>query len=74
MTTTPRRRLIRPNAPPTTISPTTLQLQKLRNKLDKDRQDLARWMSRLKRAFTFVQKHHCRIARIERQITNLEGA
>jgi hypothetical protein len=48
-------------------------LQKLRSKLDKDRQDLARWMSRLKRAFTFVQKHHGRIARLERQITKLGG-
>ena len=71
--TTPRRRLIRPNAPTTNTSSATLQLQKLRGKLDKDRRDLARWMSRLKRAFTFVQKHHCRIARLERQITKLEG-
>jgi hypothetical protein len=72
--TTPRRRLIRPTAPaPTTTSPATLLLQKLRSKLDKDRQDLARWMSRLKRAFTFVQKHHGRIARLERQITKLGG-
>jgi hypothetical protein len=49
-------------------------LQKLRSKLDKDRKDLARWMARLKRAFTFVQKHQLRIARIERQITKREGA
>ncbi len=70
---TPRRRLIRPATPPAT-PPTAQQLQKLRTKLEKDRRDLARWMSRLKRAFSFVQKHQLRIARIERQITKLEGA
>jgi hypothetical protein len=72
--TTPRRRLIRPTTSPTDPSQATIQLQRLRSKLDKDRKDLARWMARLKRAFTFVQKHQQRIARIERQITKLEGA
>ena len=72
--TTPRRRLIRPSIRPTAQPKTALQLQKLRTKLDKDRRDLARWMSRLKRAFSFVQKHHARIVRLERQITKLEGA
>ena len=70
---TPRRRLIRP-ATPAATPPTAGQLQKLRTKLEKDRRDLARWMSRLKRAFSFVQKHQQRIFRIERQITKLEGA
>ena len=70
---TPRRRLIRPAASPASTPLTAQQLQKLRNKLDKDRKDLARWMSRLKRAFSFVQKHQHRITRLERQITKLEG-
>jgi hypothetical protein len=70
--TTPRRRLIRPTTPATDPQPAA-QLQQLRTKLDKDRKDLARWMARLKRAFTFVQKHQQRIARLERQITNLHG-
>jgi hypothetical protein len=72
--TTPRRRLIRPSAPSNGQPQTALQLQKLRAKLDKDRRDLARWMARLKRALTFVQKHQLRITRLERQITKLQGA
>ena len=71
--TTPRRRLIRPAAPHNGQPQTALQVQKLRTKLDKDRQDLARWMSRLKRSFSFVQKHSQRITRLERQIAKLEG-
>ncbi len=69
--TTPRRRLIRPapSNPPNNAP----QLQKLRAKIEKDRQDLARWMARLKRAFTFVQKHQRRIARLECQIAKLGG-
>jgi hypothetical protein len=70
--TTPRRRLIRPISP-SEPQPASLQLQKLRAKLDKDRKDLARWMVRLKRTFHFVQKHQQRIIRAERQITKLEG-
>ena len=70
--TTPRRRLIRQPVP--SPSDNSAALPKLRAQLEKDRKDLARWMSRLKRAFSFVQKHQQRIARIERQITKLEGA
>ena len=70
--TMPRRRLIRPT---TTAAdpPPAAHLQKLRAKLAKDRKNLARWMARLKRAFTFVQKHQQRIARLERLITKLHG-
>jgi hypothetical protein len=71
--TTPRRRLIRPAALHNGQPSTAQHVQKLRLKLDKDRRDLARWMSRLKRAFSFVQKHQTRITRLERQITKLEG-
>lgn len=75
--TLPRRRLLR-SAPPTSTPPAsapdpTSKLAKLRAKLHKDRRDLARWMARLKRAFHFVQKHHGRITRLERQIAQLEG-
>jgi len=71
--TMPRRRLIRPATPAAAPPPTSQQLQKLRAKLEKDRKNLARWMARLKRAFTFVQKHQQRIARLERLITKLHG-
>ena len=70
--TSPRRRLIRPTTPAADPQPAA-HLQTLRAKLAKDRKDLARWMVRLKRAFTFVQKHQQRIARLERQVTKFEG-
>ena len=70
--TTPRRRLIRP-APPSQPD-NSQQVQKLRAKLENERRGLARWLSRLRRAFTAMDKHSQRIARIERQITKLQGA
>ena len=71
--TTPRRRLIRPARSSSEAPQSSVQSQKLRAKLEKDRKDLARWMARLKLAITFVQKHHHRITRLERQIAKLEG-
>jgi hypothetical protein len=55
-------------------SPNANQLQKLRTKLVKERNDLARWMTRLRRAFNATDKHHRTIVRLERQINHLEGA
>jgi len=71
--TTPRRRLLRPDTPPITSVQSANQLQKLRSKLEKDRAGFARWLARLKRAFTAIDKHQRRIARLERQINKLEG-
>lgn len=80
--TLPRRRLLRPAPPASASAPPApapdrtaklAKLAKLREKLHKDRRDLARWMARLKRAFHFVQKHQGRITRLERQIAQLEG-
>jgi hypothetical protein len=70
--TTPRRRLIRP-ASPSPPDPSQ-KLQKLRARLEKERRDLARWLSRLRRAFTATDKHSQRITRLERQITKIQGA
>ncbi len=71
--TTPRRRLIRPatSSGPADHSP---QVQKLRARLESERIGLARWMSKLRRAFNALDKHQQRIARIERTISKLEGA
>jgi hypothetical protein len=69
--TTPRRRLIRPAAP--VPSDHSLQLQKLRARLEENRRGLTRWLSKLRRAFNAMDKHNRRIARLERQITHLEG-
>lgn len=70
--TTPRRRLIRP--PRSSHSHPAAQLQKLHAKLAKERLDLSRWMTRLKRAFHAVEKHQQRISRLEKQIHVLQGA
>ena len=72
--TAPRRRLVRP---PSTSSPTQPQrpqaLPKARARLTQARNALARWMTRLKRAFNAVMKEQRAIARLERQIRTLEG-
>ena len=73
MATTPRRRLIRPD-PPLAPAPPQIdrQVQKLRTRLDKERLALARWLKKLKRACTAVQKLQQTIRRVERSITQLE--
>jgi lipid II:glycine glycyltransferase (peptidoglycan interpeptide bridge formation enzyme) len=48
------------------------QIEKLRTRLSQERTSLARWQTRLKRAFTTVEKHQKRIGRLERQIAFLE--
>jgi hypothetical protein len=72
---TPRRRLVRrPAHPPTGDERRQRQLARLRVRLDEQRQALARWMSRLRRAFHAVEKHQRSIHRLDRQITQLEGS
>ena len=44
----------------------------VRNRLVQDRTALARWMSRLKRAFHVVEKLQQRVARLDRQLASLE--
>jgi hypothetical protein len=68
----PRRRLIRPTQPQPPEP--SQQVQKLRAKLEDERRGLARWLSRLRRAFTAMNKHSERIARLERQIAKIQGA
>jgi hypothetical protein len=48
------------------------RVQKQRHRLESERAALARWMTRLKRAFTFVEKIQRTIGRLERKITQLE--
>jgi len=68
----PRRCIIRPAPTPPTSQQRQQQLQKLRSRIDHERSSLGRWQTRLKRAFTTVEKHQKRIARLERQIAFLE--
>jgi len=48
-------------------------LPKARARLTQARNALARWMTRLKRAFHAMDKQQRAIARLERQIRTLEG-
>ena len=70
---TPRRNLVRPTVPPTTVrQPANQRLLKLRGRRDKERTALARWMTRLRRAFHAVERTQLRLSRIERQIAQQE--
>jgi hypothetical protein len=66
--TTLRRRILRP-APVVLPQPQSDRLfHKLLSQLEEERKSLARWMTRLKRAFHTVEKVQKRITRIEHQL------
>ena len=66
--TTARRRVLR-SAPPTVTDARQQQrLVRVREQLASERAALARWMTRLKRAFHAVEKHQARIGRLERRL------
>jgi hypothetical protein len=71
---TPRRRIVRP-APQAdaTVQQRQRRAQRLRGRLVEDRTALARWMSRLKRSFHAVERLQQRVARLDRQLSSLEG-
>jgi exonuclease VII small subunit len=70
--TTPRRRLIRPALVPAPVASTSARLQKLRERLEKEQVALARWVTKLRRSFHAFERCQRSVARIERQITQLE--
>jgi hypothetical protein len=72
--TAPRRRLIRPASPNTPSPEQQRRPQRLRASLERERATLARWMARLKRTFHVAERQQQRTARLERQITKLEGS
>jgi hypothetical protein len=70
---TPRRRIIRPQPPaPATDARRQRRLERLRANLEKERQALARWKTRLRRAFRAVEKHTRNVLRLEKQIHDQE--
>jgi len=69
----PRRRLIRPEVRAATPSGQQHKIQKLRSRTDQERERLKKWMTRLRRAFHAVEKQQQLLARLERQITKLQG-
>jgi hypothetical protein len=68
----PRRRLLRPPSPPSENGRRHQLLATRRTKLEAEQQSLARWMSRLKRAFHAVERLQLRVTRMEREIARLE--
>jgi hypothetical protein len=66
MTTTPRRRVIRPPRPVTGDTARQRKLASRRTQLQAEQQSLSRWMSRLKRAFHAVEKQQQKVSRLER--------
>jgi hypothetical protein len=48
------------------------RIRKLRDRLVSERAALARWMSRLRRAFHAMERLHATIARVEKALTHLE--
>jgi septal ring factor EnvC (AmiA/AmiB activator) len=68
----PRRHLIRPTSLPTADPHQQHKVQRLRSRLDHERTTLARWQKRLKRAFNTVEKCNQLIARLERQLAQME--
>jgi len=71
--TTPRRRIVRfTNTSPEPDPREQERLRRLRERLTGERAALARWRTRLRRAFNQVEKRQRSIARIERQINHFE--
>jgi hypothetical protein len=73
---TVRRRILRPDLP---VRPDRaadqrrrLAVAKAQRRLEQERVALARWISRLKRAFHAVERGQLRVARLERKLAQLE--
>lgn len=70
---TPRRRIVRPTPAVMSDPQRQQQIHKLRERLEVERTALARWQTRLRRAFNSAERIQKRVARIEREISNLEA-
>ncbi len=73
MSVTPRRRIVRPTPSIVTRPQPDPRIQKLRARLEVERAALARWMTRLRRAFHSVERIQRRLVRLERQIARLDS-
>lgn len=68
--TTPRRRVLRPQAVPVADPKQTARLQRRQSELAKSRAALRRWLTRMKRAANTVTVLHQRISRLEAALAN----
>ncbi len=73
---TVRRRILRPELPIRTDRAADQSRRqaaaKTQRRLEQERVALARWMSRLKRAFHAVERGQVRVARLERKLAQLD--
>jgi len=67
-----RRRLLRPSSPPSDDGRRQQRLAARRAKLEAEQQSLARWMSRLRRAFHAVERSPQKVTCLEREIAQLQ--
>lgn len=68
----PRRRVLR-NALTAAEDPQRQKkIVRRREKLQKEQEYLSKWMAKLKRAFHAVEKHQKTVARLERELTQLD--
>jgi hypothetical protein len=72
-----RRRILRPDSSSRQASATDQRRRaaaaKTLRRLDNERIALARWMTRLKRAFHAVERGQLRVSRLERKLAQLDG-
>ncbi len=70
---TSRRRILRfPDRAPPTDAQRPHQLHKIRSRLDREQQRLARLMARLKRVFHAFEKSQRTVTRLQRQLQKFE--
>jgi hypothetical protein len=67
--TAPRRRVLRPVRAISADPQRSAQHQARLSRLEQERKGFDRWLTRLKRACSAVEKHQGRIARLERQLS-----
>jgi hypothetical protein len=67
-----RRRILRPSLTPADNGRRQALLMSRRTKLQAEQQCLARWMSRLRRAFHAVERSQQKVTRLEREIARLQ--
>ncbi len=66
-----RRRVLRPARAEPSAHRRQRQIDRRRDRLEKERVALARWLSRLRRAFHALEKSQRRIASLERQLRQI---
>jgi hypothetical protein len=73
---TVRRRILRPDRPVRPDTPADqrrrLAVAKALRQLEQERVALARWMTRLKRAFHAVERGQMRVSRLQRKVAQLD--